>query len=870
MELGHIKLRSQGVNILHGAIHEDHGLVWTEGQGIFLTPVSLFQGEVENQEHSKLGEFDRGVKSIHWSDNISAGLCYMCVVHDRNISIWKVEGRQPKLSFKQIRKINIQPISKGCLWNPGRDILCVLCPQQSSLYYSHVHNKGSQVLLQLDREKIRCGCWSTDGLKFIVCIGTSLMVYHWSDIDNSITTYTAVPWTVPGLLGHISSVVAISSDRIITAAELPLESLCKQQDTFLIPDLLNSNSNGPVRDELTEGEVIRPKGQQTSATESLLNLQRNPDSVLEDSSRLDCIDLSAERKPTRVSSVNVKGVLTPDLLLFQANLNQVLVGSNVQTLIQVYLFDRKQFTKTCEITLDKEERPKGLAGLPKSCCHDDQDGVLIVSGKRGPADVAFPSSSSTVTMKSVLKFFNLKHGRHEKAPLTHTQSVPSIPVSVSANGNQNNKDFDSIYDSVINFDTNLKNSTSYIRVADNKENNNTSKRASKERSDSFKAESVLSEVQKANGCHGDSKHVNGNTEIENKAPVPPKRPVRKKRSMRQNREDLSRQSSGSSQGKTEATTKMPMEYLSDSPEMSPRDHVHYAESNSSSEKSPDLNMKNVENETSAKHVTCENECKEQSKILPESEIQVESVMFKSVSKVSEHSAPPNEELSREISSLKIGIQNDVHQGSVKITEVGGDEKISELELEVEKTDFDSHKRNFGQVNFQKLCQEETENEKVMENYLEEKLKSKSVASNAVTETVGAQKLSISTESLDDIDKLLKEQNEKITKLQEQMNALSRRVDESSCVLPTRYQSINKPDTVQICFWCKDGFKIEKKFLLDNGRLQLEQIKQSFSLETVEMHIDDEACVVGCNIDGYIPVRFEPSSTITISGKPALT
>ena len=44
------------------------------------------------------------------------------------------------------------------------------------------------------------------------------------------------------------------------------------------------------------------------------------------------------------------------------------------------------------------------------------------------------------------------------------------------------------------------------------------------------------------------------------------------------------------------------------------------------------------------------------------------------------------------------------------------------------------------------------------------------------------------------------------------------------------------DTVQICFLCKDGFKIEKKFLLDNGRLQLEQIKQSFSLDTVEMYI----------------------------------
>lgn len=39
------------------AIHEQHGLAWTDGQGIFLTPVSLFQGKIENQEHNKLGEF---------------------------------------------------------------------------------------------------------------------------------------------------------------------------------------------------------------------------------------------------------------------------------------------------------------------------------------------------------------------------------------------------------------------------------------------------------------------------------------------------------------------------------------------------------------------------------------------------------------------------------------------------------------------------------------------------------------------------------------------------------------------------------------------------------------------------------------------
>ena len=44
------------------------------------------------------------------------------------------------------------------------------------------------------------------------------------------------------------------------------------------------------------------------------------------------------------------------------------------------------------------------------------------------------------------------------------------------------------------------------------------------------------------------------------------------------------------------------------------------------------------------------------------------------------------------------------------------------------------------------------------------------------------------------------------------------------------------DVVHVVFRCKDGFEIKRKFLLDGGRIQLEQVKQAFSLETVEIYI----------------------------------
>jgi len=77
------------------------------------------------------------------------------------------------------------------------------------------------------------------------------------------------------LTGKISSIVPVSETRVLFSAELPLESLCKQQDTFVLPDLLNSNSNGPIRNSFADEEILRPTGSESSVTEQLFNLPRN-------------------------------------------------------------------------------------------------------------------------------------------------------------------------------------------------------------------------------------------------------------------------------------------------------------------------------------------------------------------------------------------------------------------------------------------------------------------------------------------------------------------------------------------------------------------------------------------------------------------
>ena len=46
------------------------------------------------------------------------------------------------------------------------------------------------------------------------------------------------------LQGYVSSIVKISDSMVLCAAELPLESLCKVKDTFIVPGSLTSTIKG--------------------------------------------------------------------------------------------------------------------------------------------------------------------------------------------------------------------------------------------------------------------------------------------------------------------------------------------------------------------------------------------------------------------------------------------------------------------------------------------------------------------------------------------------------------------------------------------------------------------------------------------------
>ncbi|KAH9525310.1 hypothetical protein Btru_001029 [Bulinus truncatus] len=395
MELGKGQIRKVGINNLYHAVHPDHGVIWTDGKAIYIAPIKLQGNQLQNAVSVKLGEFEH-VSSVHWSRQVNPEFCYLCVNHQQNVTVWQVSGTQPKPNFKQVRKINVKPIPQGCLWNPISDLLCLVSKQQCSFYYRHNQDKGSFGFPSLESSHISCGCWSPDGNKLVLCVGSVLLIYRWSDVTKSIDKFAALAWQIPGLQGHIVSIFPVMRDSVVVAAEIPLETLFKQQDILQMPDIIG--------EALTKDDVIQPK---ISNTSSLFNLQLNMTGP-QSGSTLNLINLmDGTCDPQCLSTVALNGVVSPDILLFEKNSQCVVVGSNSQSQLHIFALLDKHLAYCGDIQLEKSQRPKGLCSMST---HIDDNGaaLLILVGQREKDESGFLSSSLDTDYKLSIKYIILK------------------------------------------------------------------------------------------------------------------------------------------------------------------------------------------------------------------------------------------------------------------------------------------------------------------------------------------------------------------------------------------------------------------------------------------------------------------------------
>uniref|UniRef100_UPI0037E95FE1 WD repeat and coiled-coil-containing protein n=1 Tax=Semicossyphus pulcher TaxID=241346 RepID=UPI0037E95FE1 len=426
MDLGKAKLLRTGLNTLHQAIHPVHGIAWTDGKQVCLTSLYIQNGEVKFGDTNVIGQFEH-VFGLFWGP-----LCcpdspaLLAVQHKKHITVWQLQLsalEQNKLLCTQTCEMS-EPfplLSQGCVWHPKLDILAVLTKRDTSVLFSvRVDNRRTKADIR-GSGLIHCACWTKDGTRLVVAIGSALHSYIWNDIQKSLVACSFCPIFDVG--GYICAIEATGEAQVAVATELPLDKLCGLNAgiAFDMPseaESLQSHSPHVVMPEddnvfdsrrrsLESERPFIPSSGPLDLTHLLARHRRSDPSPLihlrrrdtvtgsgQDSSHL--ILVTYERKVTTTRKVSIPGILVPDIVAFDPRGSTVAVSSNTCNMVLVYCITASAMPNIQQISLQGNERPKGV-------CFLNDKMLLLMVGRQKTNDPAFLPSSNTD--KYILRLF---------------------------------------------------------------------------------------------------------------------------------------------------------------------------------------------------------------------------------------------------------------------------------------------------------------------------------------------------------------------------------------------------------------------------------------------------------------------------------
>ncbi|KAJ6659222.1 hypothetical protein lerEdw1_019268 [Lerista edwardsae] len=460
MELGKGKLLRTGLNALYKAIHPVHGIAWTDGKQVILTSLYEQNGEPKFGNSNVVGQFEH-VHGLYWGPSSVPDVpALLAIQHKKHITMWQLcysTSERNKLMVYQIGEIGeLFPIlPQGCIWHPKKEILAVLTTRDTSVLHS-VRVNNSRIKADIKGTGlIHCACWTEDGHRLVVGIGSALHSYIWDDDQKTLTACSFCPVFDVG--GYVCAIEATGGLQVAVATELPLDKICslnagiafeiptevggssapsqttslgceEEQSTDAGNKLPDQDKPGPVSTstaspvDLTHIPASKPK----SDSSSLIHLR--PKDYLtgsgQDASHL--ILVTFEKKVTATRKVSIPGILVPDIMTFEPNTQTVIVASNTCNIILAYSLTSTHLPNIQQIQLEKSERPKGLCFLTDKL-------LLIMVGKQKLTDPAFlPSSRSD---KYILRLM-IKEIRSEEgsAALSGTTQVcfTNVPVKREA------------------------------------------------------------------------------------------------------------------------------------------------------------------------------------------------------------------------------------------------------------------------------------------------------------------------------------------------------------------------------------------------------------------------------------------------------
>ncbi|NWR04629.1 WDCP protein, partial [Paradoxornis webbianus] len=470
MELGKAKLLRTGLNALHQAIHPVHGLAWTDGKQVILTALHLHSGEPKFGDSSVVGQFEH-VHGLYWGPCPAEAPALLAVQHKKHVTIWQLcfnGADRNKLLVSQLCDIS-EPypvLPQGCVWHPSKEVLAVLTTRDASVLPS-VHLNNSRINADIKGSGlIHCACWTKEGNRLVVGVGSALHSYIWDDDQKTLSACSFCPIFDVG--GYICAVEATQNLQVAVATELPLDKICSLNAgvAFEVPSSVETESFPSQSSLCGEEEYSLDGGKKSLDSEKPLSVVTSPVDLThilsskqgadsspllhlrpkdyltgsgQDSSHL--ILVTFERKVTSTKKVSIPGILVPDIMAFDSKTQTVSVASNTCNVILVYSLTSSNLPNIQQIQLEKSEKPKGLCFLTNKL-------LLILVGRQKFSDPAFlpssrsdkymirlmikelilemgPSKSVSAAGSSSLNLSNITHDPSRDAhPLSHGLLIP--------------------------------------------------------------------------------------------------------------------------------------------------------------------------------------------------------------------------------------------------------------------------------------------------------------------------------------------------------------------------------------------------------------------------------------------------------------
>ncbi|KAM8725629.1 WD repeat and coiled-coil-containing protein [Acanthopagrus schlegelii] len=443
MDLGKAKLLRTGLNSLHQAIHPVHGIAWTDGKQVCLTSFFFLNGEVKFGDTNVIGQFEH-VFGLFWGPLCcSDSPALLAVQHKKHVTVWQLQLsalEQNKLLCSQTCEMS-EPfplLSQGCVWHPKLDILAVLTKRDTSVLFSvRVDNRRTKADIK-GSGLIHCACWTKDGTRLVVAIGSALHSYIWNDIQKSLVACSFCP--IFDVAGYICAIEPTGEAQVAVATELPLDKLCGLNAgiAFDMPaegeSLQDHGSHALISEEASHVDSRRrsfsersyiPSSGPVDLTHVLARHRRSDPSPLihlrrrdtmtgsgQDSSHL--ILVTYERKVTTTRKVSIPGILVPDIVAFDPRGSTVAVASNTCNMVLVYCITASAMPNIQQISLQTNDRPKGV-------CFLNDKMLLLMVGRQKSNDPAFLPSSNTD--KYILRLFAKELVYDGETPITPSPST---------------------------------------------------------------------------------------------------------------------------------------------------------------------------------------------------------------------------------------------------------------------------------------------------------------------------------------------------------------------------------------------------------------------------------------------------------------